>query len=80
MTSARSSLSRSTTSPAASARAVAEVIAEYGKPVRFTRHGVPDVHVILGPPAALYAHYELDAAGVAARARDLLQHTRGSER
>ena len=56
--------------------AVAEVIAEHGKPVSFRRHGVPDVHVTLGPPAALYAHYELDAAGVAARARDLLQHTR----
>ncbi len=51
------------------------MIAEHGKPVSFRRHGVPDVHVTLGPPAALYAHYELDAAGVAARARDLLQHT-----
>jgi transketolase len=60
--------------------AVAEAIAEHGKPVRFRRHGVPDVHVILGPPAALYAHYELDAAGIAGRARDLLQQTRGSDR
>jgi transketolase len=59
--------------------AVAEVIAEYGKPVRFRRHGVPDVHVVLGPPAALYAHYELDAAGIAGRAKDLLQQTRGSD-
>jgi transketolase len=61
--------------------AVAEVIAEYGKAVSFRRHGVPDVHVTLGPPAALYAHYELDAAGVANRARTLLQHakhTRGN--
>ena len=46
--------------------------------VTFRRHGVPDVHVMLGPPAALYAHYELDAAGVANRARTLLQQTRGS--
>jgi transketolase len=59
--------------------AVAEVIAEYGKPVRFRRHGVPDVHVVLGPPAALYAHYELDAAGITGRAKDLLQQTRGSD-
>jgi len=59
--------------------AVAEVIAEYGKPAGFRRHGVPDVHVVLGPPAALYAHYELDATGIAGRARDLLQHTRGSD-
>ena len=60
--------------------AVAEVIAEYGKPVRFKRHGVPDVHVVLGPPAALYSYYELDAAGIAGRARNLLQQTRGSQR
>jgi len=59
--------------------AAAEVIAEYGKPAGFRRHGVPDVHVVLGPPAALYAHYELDATGIAGRARDLLQHTRGSD-
>ena len=61
--------------------AVAEVIADYGKAVSFRRHGVPDVHVTLGPPAALYAYYELDAAGVAQRARTLLQHakhTRGN--
>lgn len=60
--------------------AAAEVIAEYGRPVTFRRHGVPDVHVVLGPPAALYAHYELDAAGVTGRARDLLRHPRGSDR
>ena len=60
--------------------AVAEVIAEFGKPVNFRRAGVPDVHVVLGPPAALYAHYELDAAGLTSRAKDLLQHMRGSDR
>lgn len=58
--------------------AAAEVIAELGKPVRFSRAGVPDVHVVLGPPAALYAHYKLDASGVTGRARDLLQQTRES--
>jgi transketolase len=58
--------------------AVAEVIAEYGKPVRFRRHGVPDVHVALGPPAALYSYYELDATGVAGRAKDLLQQRGGA--
>jgi transketolase len=56
--------------------AVAEVIADLGQPVRFRRHGIPDVHVDLGPPAALYAYYELDAAGVARRARDLLHGAR----
>jgi transketolase len=52
--------------------AVAEVLLEAGAAVPFRRHGVPDEHVVLGPPAALYAHYELDAAGIAARARRFL--------
>jgi hypothetical protein len=30
------------------------------------------VHVVLGPPAALYAHYQLDAAGIESAARQLL--------
>jgi transketolase len=60
--------------------AVAEVIAEGGRPAHFKRHGVPDVHVILGPPAALYAHYELEAAGIVKRANDLLQQAKGSNR
>jgi transketolase len=33
---------------------------------------VPDEHVLLGPPAALYTHYRLDAAGIEAVARELL--------
>jgi transketolase len=45
--------------------AVAEVLADNGVPARFHRHGVPDCYVKLGPPAALYAHYQLDATGVA---------------
>ena len=52
--------------------AVAEVLLEAGAAVPFRRHGVPDEHVVLGPPAALYAHYELDAAGIAGRARRFL--------
>lgn len=52
--------------------AVAEVLADAGVGVPFRRHGVPDQHVVLGPPAALYAHYRLDAAGIEATARQLL--------
>ena len=53
--------------------AVAEVIA--GLPldmprIAFRRHGVPDEFVPVGPPAALYAHYRLDAPGIAAVARE----------
>jgi transketolase len=58
--------------------AVAEVIADVGKAVRFARAAIPDVHVVLGPPAALYSHYGLDATGVARRAMDLLHETRNS--
>jgi transketolase len=54
--------------------AVAEVLLESGAgaDVRFRRHGVPDEHVPVGPPAALYAHYRLDSAGIAAVAEELL--------
>lgn len=55
--------------------AVAEVIAEMGVAVRFQRLGVPDEHVVIGPPAALYAHYGLDATGIAQRARALLDRS-----
>ncbi|GMG85069.1 transketolase family protein [Paralimibaculum aggregatum] len=51
--------------------AVAEVLVE-GPRRRFARHGVPDEFAPIGPPAALYAHYRLDAEGIAARARELL--------
>jgi transketolase len=51
--------------------AVAEVLV--GEPrIRFRRHGVPDEFAPIGPPAALYAHYRLDAAGIASVARELL--------
>jgi transketolase len=45
--------------------AVAEVLADHRLAVPFLRHGVNDEYVLIGPPAALYAHYRLDAAGVA---------------
>lgn len=46
---------------------VAELLFEngLGADVRFYRHGVPDEHVPIGPPAALYAHYQLDGPGIA---------------
>jgi transketolase len=53
--------------------AVAEVLADHRLSVAFTRHGVPDEHVLIGPPAALYDHYRLDAPGIAAVAVDALQ-------
>jgi transketolase len=52
--------------------AVAEVLADEDVATRFRRHGVPDEHVLLGPPAALYAHYRLDAPGIAAVAGEFL--------
>lgn len=56
--------------------AVAEVLAEAGAGVPFRRHGVPDEHVVIGPPAALYNRYRLDAEGVETVARELI----GAER
>lgn len=51
--------------------AVAEVIAG-GPPIPFRRHGIEDQYSLIGPPAALYAHYRLDADGVTQVARELL--------
>jgi transketolase len=51
--------------------AVADVLVE-GERVPFRKHGVPDEFVPVGPPAALYAHYRLDAVGIAAVAQELL--------
>ncbi|HEU0101889.1 MAG TPA: transketolase C-terminal domain-containing protein [Mycobacteriales bacterium] len=45
--------------------AVAEVLADRGVGVPLLRHGVPDTYVLIGPPGALYAHYRLDAPGIA---------------
>jgi transketolase len=51
--------------------AVAEVLVEMDR-VPFARHGMHDTYSLIGPPAALYAHYELDGKGIAGRARKLL--------
>lgn len=58
--------------------AVAEVLAERRLAVPFRRHGVPNEYVRIGPPAALYAHYRLDAAGIAAEVRALCDTARAS--
>jgi transketolase len=52
--------------------AVAEVLAEAGSRCRFRRHGLPDEYALIGPPLALYAHYGLDAAGIARILRELV--------
>ncbi len=44
--------------------AVAEVLVDLPR-LPFLRHGVPDRYVEVGPPAALYDKYQLDAPGVA---------------
>ena len=51
--------------------AIGEVLLEADR-VAFLKHGVPDRYVEVGPPAALYAHYKLDAAGIADTARRFL--------
>lgn len=55
--------------------AVAEILVD-GPRIPFRRHGVPDKFVEVGPPAALYAHYKLDAAGIVEVARELLRDVR----
>jgi transketolase len=57
--------------------AVAEVLVDEPR-VHFMRHGIPDEFVPVGPPAALYAHYQLDAEGVADKARAFLKRARKS--
>ena len=51
--------------------AVAEVLVECER-VSFRRHGIEDVYALIGPPAALYTHYRLDAPGVRDVALELL--------
>jgi transketolase len=34
--------------------------------------GIRDEFIVIGPPTHLYAHYRLDAAGIAAEARGAL--------
>lgn len=45
--------------------AVAEALTEVGAPVRVHRHGIKDEYSLIGPPTHLYAHYQLDAPGIA---------------
>lgn len=45
--------------------AVAEVLADHRLAIPFRRHGVQDEYVLIGPPAGLYAHYQLDPSGIA---------------
>lgn len=52
--------------------AVSEILAEAGVGVPFLRHGVPDEHVLIGPPKSLYRHYRLDAEGIAEVAGEFL--------
>ena len=53
--------------------AVAEVLVDEER-IPFRRHGILDEFSLIGPPAALYAHYRLDADGVTAVAKELLQN------
>ncbi|ADG80521.1 Transketolase domain protein OS=Tsukamurella paurometabola (strain ATCC 8368 / DSM / CCUG 35730/ CIP 100753 / JCM 10117 / KCTC 9821 / NBRC 16120 / NCIMB 702349 / NCTC 13040) OX=521096 GN=Tpau_3949 PE=4 SV=1 [Tsukamurella paurometabola] len=54
--------------------AVAEALLLGGAPpVRFAKHGVPDEYIPVGPPAALYAKYRLDAPGIAAVVREMVR-------
>ncbi|MEV7289890.1 transketolase C-terminal domain-containing protein [Streptomyces sp. NPDC093252] len=54
--------------------AVAEALFEAGaRAVPFRKHGVPDEYIPVGPPAALYATYRLDAPGIAEVAKELLR-------
>lgn len=53
--------------------AVAEVLVDCAR-IPFARHGVPDEFAPIGPPAALYAHYGLDADGIARRAEALIEY------
>ena len=58
--------------------AVAEVMAQEGCATRLHRHGIADTYSLIGPPTHLYAHYRLDAEGIAAEARELLAADRSA--
>ncbi|MEU9334102.1 transketolase C-terminal domain-containing protein [Streptomyces sp. NPDC048290] len=54
--------------------AVAEALFAGGaRTVPFRKHGVPDEYIPVGPPAALYATYRLDAPGITEVAKELLR-------
>ena len=52
--------------------AVAEVIAESNRSVRFRRVGIPDTYTLAASYPELQRHYSLDGEGIAGRARALL--------
>jgi transketolase len=56
------------------ATACAEALVEHGlADVRMARIGMPaDEYSLIGPPTHLYRHYGMDAAGIEAKARELL--------
>jgi transketolase len=58
------------------ASSVADVLVDNGVSVKFKRHGVPNRFVEIGPPQALYAHYRLDAPGIAQVAEEFLLNGR----
>jgi transketolase len=58
--------------------AVAEVLSEEGAGTRLLRHGIRDCYSLIAPPNHLYAHYKLDAQGIAATARAALAAAPGT--
>lgn len=52
--------------------AVAEVLADAGAGTRLVRHGILDQYSLIAPPTHLYAHYKLDADGIAELAHQVL--------
>jgi len=53
--------------------AVAEVLADAGTATRLRRHGIYDEYSLIAPPTTLYAHYKLDAEGIAGVAREFIK-------
>lgn len=58
--------------------AIAEVLADEGCGKKLVRHGIYDEFSLIAPPIHLYAHYKLDAAGVADVARAALRTGRST--
>lgn len=53
--------------------AVAEVLTTEGIGTRLIRHGIKDEYALIAPPTHLYAHYKLDAPGIADVVRNALK-------
>lgn len=52
--------------------AVSEVLTDEGCGVKLIRHGIDDEYSLIAPPTHLYAHYQLDAASITAKVRQIL--------